>query len=258
MPVPLTIVDSFTDRPFSGNPAGVCRLDTWPDDAWLQAVAAEVNLSETAFVVPRADGDVDLRWFTPAIEIDLCGHATLASTKVLGRSVRFHTRSGVLTTTVADDGTITMDFPAHPVTTADAGGWADRLGLDPDQVLGAWSSATWNMLEVDSADTVRATHPDMAAIRGYRHVLVVAHDDEGFDSVCRMFAPSIGIPEDPVTGAAHCVIAPWLGERTGRREFTGHQASSRGGVVGMRLAGDRVYLTGTAVMVSDGRLLVDP
>jgi PhzF family phenazine biosynthesis protein len=254
MPVPLTVVDSFTDQPFSGNPAGVCRLDAWPDDRWLQAVAAEVNLAETAFLVPRADGDVDLRWFTPTTEIDLCGHATLASTKVLDRSVRFHTASGILTTTIAPDGTITMDFPAHPVSPADDDhtAWGDRLGIEAGRVRSVSTSATWNLIEVDSAASVRSAAPDMTAISAYRHVLVVAHDDEGFDSVCRMFAPSIGIPEDPVTGAAHCVIAPWLAERTGRTEFTGRQASTRGGTVGMRVDGDRVFLTGSAVIVTEG------
>ncbi len=258
MAAPLTIVDSFTDRPFSGNPAGVCRLEAWPDDDWLQAVAAEVNLAETAFLVPRTDGDVDLRWFTPAVEVDLCGHATLASTKVLDRSVRFHTRSGVLTTTVARDGSITMDLPAFRVAPAPTDGWAARLGVESDQVLGGWASSSWMLVELDSATTVRRAAPDMDALAAHREVLVVAHDDEGFDSVCRMFAPAIGIPEDPVTGAAHCVIGPWLAERTGRTEFTGFQASKRGGTVGMRVDGDRVFLTGTAVIVSEGQLLVDP
>lgn len=258
MPVPLTIVDSFTDRPFAGNPAGVCQLESWPEDGWLQAVAAEINLAETAFVILRPDGDFDLRWFTPTTEVDLCGHATLASTKVLGRSVRFHTKSGVLTTAIDDAGTITMDFPAHPSAPSDSTGWETKVGIEPERILGVWSSDTWSLVEVDSAATVRAATPDMDALSAHRHVLVVAHEDEGFDSVCRMFAPAVGIPEDPVTGAAHCVIAPWLAERTGRTEFTGHQASTRGGTVGMRLDGDRVFLTGSAVVVTEGQLLVDP
>jgi PhzF family phenazine biosynthesis protein len=266
--VPLTIVDSFTDRPFAGNPAGVCRLDGPAPDAWMQAVAAEVNLSETAFLVPRADGDVDLRWFTPTVEIDLCGHATLASAHVLGRPTRFHTRSGVLTTTVGADGVITMDFPGHEVTQADpadadAPGWAGALGLDADAVIGIWSSPTWTLIQVRSPTDVTASAPDFAAVadRG-GHALLVA-DTTGdpsstFDSVCRMFAPAAGIPEDPVTGAAHCVIGPWLAARTGRTDFLGHQASRRGGTVAMRVAADRVFLSGPAVTVFEGSLVPPP
>jgi PhzF family phenazine biosynthesis protein len=258
MPVPLTIVDSFTDRPFSGNPAGVCQLQAWPDESWLQGVAAEVNLSETAFVVPRGDGDLDLRWFTPTTEIDLCGHATPATTRVLGRSVRYHTRSGVLTTTVDADGTITMDFPAHPVEPADPNGWAAKVGVADERVLRRWASDTWNLIEVDSADAVRSAAPDMDALRAERSVIVVACGTDRFDSVCRVFAPAWGIPEDPVTGAAHCVIAPWLAALTGRTEMVGHQASQRGGTVGMRLDRDRVQLSGKATIVTEGRILVDP
>jgi PhzF family phenazine biosynthesis protein len=270
MTLPLTVVDAFTDRPFSGNPAGVCVLAGPAPDAWMQAVAAEVNLSETAFLVPRDDGDWGLRWFTPTVEVDLCGHATLASAHVLGGDARFHTRSGPLTCRRAGDGTIEMDFPAKPLDRVDPlpvdEDWAGALGLDGDQVVGLWRRADWLLLEVADASIVRAASPDadrLVALGG--HCLLVADttgvedgEDAPFDSVCRLFAPGAGIPEDPVTGSAHCVIAPWLADRTGRTEFTGHQASARGGVVGMRLDGDRVVLSGTAVTIWEGRLLTPP
>ena len=270
MAVPLTIVDSFTDRPFSGNPAGVCRLEQAAPEEWMQAVAAEVNLSETAFLVRRDDGSHDLRWFTPTVEIDLCGHATLASAHVLGGSGRFHTRSGLLTCTAQPDGTIEMDFPAKPLDPVDPfpdrAEWAAAVGLEPEQVVALRRRETWHLLEVVDGDAVRTAslHADLLLARG-GDCLVAADTtattdgaDAPFDSVCRLFAPGAGIPEDPVTGSAHCVIGPWLASRTGRTEFTGYQASSRGGVVGMRVEGNRVVLSGTAVTVTDGRLLIDP
>jgi predicted PhzF superfamily epimerase YddE/YHI9 len=270
MGVPLTVVDSFTDKPFSGNPAGVCVLLRPAAEEWMQAVAAEVNLSETAFVVPRDDGGFGLRWFTPTVEVDLCGHATLASAHVLGGAARFHTRSGMLTCRPGDDGTIEMDFPAKPLDPVDPPpadeDWAGALRLDPGRILGLWRRADWLLVEAEDANAVRDARPDdvaLVALGG--HCLLVADTttvddspDAGFDSVCRLFAPSAGIPEDPVTGSAHCVIAPWLAGRTGRTSFTGYQASARGGVVGMRLTGDRVTLVGTAVTISEATLLHDP
>jgi PhzF family phenazine biosynthesis protein len=259
----VTIVDAFTDAPFSGNPAGVCILPGPVDAGWMQAVAAELNLSETAFLVPRDDGDHDLRWFTPTVEVDLCGHATLASTHVLGGQRRFHTHSGVLACAVDGDGRVELDFPAAPPEpVADPPDWAGALGIDADRVEGVWASANgWTLVELASPADVRSLAPDAAAIlaRGVPHVTVVAPGDRpGIDSVTRVFAPGYGIPEDPVTGAAHCVVGPWLAARTGGTSFTGEQASARGGVVGMRLAGDRIILSGWCVTVVEGEILAEP
>jgi predicted PhzF superfamily epimerase YddE/YHI9 len=259
---PITVVDSFTDNPFAGNPAGVCVLRAATTEAWMRAVAAELNLSETAFVAPRDDGDHDLRWFTPTTEIELCGHATLASAHVLGGSGRFHTLSGLLTCAPGDGGTIVIALPANPaVPVADPPEWAPALGLAPDRVAGVWATPNgWVMVEVPSAADVRACVPDAAAIVALGGIVLVAApgDRPGVDSVCRVFGPGSGIPEDPVTGAAHCILAPWLAARTGRSEFVGEQASARGGRVGMRLDGDRVLVSGHAVTVWEGTLAVDP
>lgn len=267
MAVPLSVVDAFTDRPFSGNPAGVCLLDAAAPEAWMQAVAAEVNVADTAFVVPRPDGDHDLRWFTPTVEVDLCGHATLAGAHVLGGSGRFHTRSGLLTCTPGADGAIEMDLPAapgHADPDADPATWADAFGLGADRVLGVHPSPNrWVLVEVASADDVRAAELDRAALVALGGFATVVADTIGdhrepFDSVCRTFVPGAGVDEDPVTGSSHCVIAPWLAARSGRHRLTGHQASRRGGVVGMRVEGDRVVLSGRAVTISEGHLLIDP
>ena len=259
---PITIVDSFTDAPFSGNPAGVCVLAAATTEAWMQAVAAELNLSETAFVVPRADGDHDLRWFTPTTEVDLCGHATLAAAHVLGGAPRFHTRSGVLSCGRGASGELTLDFPASTVEPVAVGAsWAAALGLPPDRVVGAWANDTWVLVEVASPGDVRAIVPDrvgVVALGGHAIAVATPGDRPGIDSVARVFAPLLGIDEDPVTGAAHCVIGPWLAGRTGQTELTGEQASARGGMVGMRVAGDRVVLSGRAVTVLDATLHADP
>ena len=271
---PITVVDAFTDSAFRGNPAAVCVLPTAghpapaassPAESWMQAVAAEMNLSETAFVAPRPDGDYDLRWFTPTAEIDLCGHATLASVHLLGRDVRFHTKSGVLECRHRDDGAIEMDFPAIPVLpVSDPPDWAPALGLPPSRVVGAWSGGEWALVEVETAQDVRNMVPDRAAIVGLGGAaIVVATPGEGpegqeVDSVCRVFVPGSGIDEDPVTGAAHCVIGPWLAARIGRTELIGYQASARGGTVGMQVSGDRVILRGRAVTVLEGTLHSDP
>jgi PhzF family phenazine biosynthesis protein len=264
--VPVSIVDAFTDAAFTGNPAGVCLLAAPPTDAWMQAVAAELNLAETAFLVPRADGDHDLRWFTPTVEVDLCGHATLASAHVLGGERRFHTRSGQLRCAPSDDGLIELDFPSSPPQpVADPPDWAPALGIAADRVVGVWATETgWSLVEVASPDDVRSVEPDAAAIVALSRdpVVVTAApgDAAGVDAVSRVFGPGIGIPEDPVTGAAHCIVAPWLAARDhgGRTEFTGEQASARGGIVGMRLAGDRVVLSGRCVTVLEGTILAEP
>ncbi|HEY8524025.1 MAG TPA: PhzF family phenazine biosynthesis protein [Acidimicrobiales bacterium] len=270
---PITVVDSFSEVPFTGNPAGVCLLTRPTTEAWMAAVAAELNLAETAFLVPRPDGDHDLRWFTPETEVELCGHATLASAHVLGVADgerRFHTRSGVLTCRAGDDGTIVMDFPAIQVAPVDAPpDFSDALGVGADRIVGVFAGAGWTLVEVAEPADVRAARPsppDVEALAPDSAVLLAAApgDRPGIDSVCRVFAPGYGIDEDPVTGSAHCVLAPWLAARAeaageaGRVAFVGEQASRRGGIVGMRLAGDRVELSGRAVTVIEGTLHSDP
>ncbi len=239
----LTVVDAFTDVPFRGNPAAVAILDRFPADRCLQEVAAELNLSETAFVVPRSDGDHDLRWFTPAVEVDLCGHATLAAAHVLARpSVRFHTRSGVLPCLVGSDGRVTLDFPAD-----DPEPWA--LAPDPglDGVRWAGRGREDVLIELSEAAAVRALVPDLQALArlAARTVIVTAPGDRpGVDCVSRVFGPNVGVPEDPVTGSAHCTLAVHWGRRLGRSELVGVQASRRGGTVHMQLRGERVLLGG--------------
>jgi PhzF family phenazine biosynthesis protein len=268
---PITVVDSFTDTPFGGNPAGVCVLDRPTTEAWMQSVAAELNLAETAFLVPRPDGDHDLRWFTPSTEVDLCGHATLASAHVLGGERRFHTRSGVLTCRPEGEGAIAMDFPAIPVAPADVPAledWSGALGVGADRIRGLFAGGGWTLVEAAAPADVRSARPDRSAIIALAPdsaVLLAAApgDRPGVDSVCRVFAPVYGIDEDPVTGSAHCVLAPWLAARSaavgdGRTSFVGEQVSARGGVVGMRLTGERVVLSGRAVTVIEGTLHSDP
>jgi PhzF family phenazine biosynthesis protein len=261
MGLPLIHVDAFTDRPFAGNPAAVCLLDGPREPGWMQALAAELNLPETAFVAAHADGFA-LRWFTPTIEVDLCGHATLAAAHALWQEHRlapdaaacFHTRSGRLTAARRDDW-IELDLPAEVAVAA-----------APPAVLPAalGVTATWTghnrfdwLVAVDSAATVRALAPDLARLATVptRGVIVTALSDEArFDFVSRFFAPGAGIPEDPVTGSAHCCLGPFWAGRLGKTDLTGYQASPRGGTVRVRLAGDRVVLAGQAVTVFRGAL----
>jgi predicted PhzF superfamily epimerase YddE/YHI9 len=260
MSVPISVVDAFTDTAFAGNPAAVCLLDRPAPDAWMQSVAAEMSLAETAFLVPAAAGEWDLRWFTPAVEVDLCGHATLASTHILGQPARFHTRSGVLACAPAADGWIEMDFPALVPTTAAVD---DQLlrAVGTTDVYTVATSRFDLLVELGSAEAVRTLQPDLGALRalGTRGVIVTAPGDrEGIDMVSRFFAPGAGVDEDPVTGSAHCVLAPFWAERTGRTTLVGHQASARGGIVRMRLDGDRVILGGHAVTVWSGTLHAGP
>jgi PhzF family phenazine biosynthesis protein len=260
--LPLYQVDAFTDRPFAGNPAAVCLLREPRDAAWMQHVAAEMNLSETSFLVPRTDGH-DLRWFTPAVEVDLCGHATLASAHILWESerlgadspARFHTRSGVLTCVRAGD-QIEMDFPATPPS-EDAGpdGLAAALGATP-----RWIGRTRFdfLVELGSEALVRELKPDfarIAALGGRGFIVTARATSAGFDFVSRFFAPAVGINEDPVTGSAHCCLAPYWAGRLKKDELTGYQASARGGIVGVRVVGDRVRLLGKAATVLRGELL---
>ncbi len=255
MSLVLQVVDAFTDRPFAGNPAAVAVLAGFPPDRWMQKVALEMNLSETAFVVGRGDGEYDLRWFTPEAEVDLCGHATLASAHVVGGG-RFHTRSGVLTCRSVGGDLIEMDFPADPPAAVDA---PPGLQSIPSR---SWAKGRFDLLvELPDAAAVRGFEADMAAIRSLdcRGLIVTAAGDRpGVDCVSRVFCPAVGVPEDPVTGSAHCTLACYWEARTGRSELVGYQASARGGTVRMRRAGDRVALGGRAVTVSEVRFAADP
>ena len=263
MSLPLYHVEAFASKPFEGNPAAVCLLTGERPAAWMQAVAAEMNLSETAFVRPMAGG-FELRWFTPAIEVELCGHATLASAHVLWKeavarsdeAIRFHTKSGLLTCTQRGE-LIELDFPATPALEAEAPpGLAAALGVRP---LFVGRSKFDKFLVVESEEMVRGLKPDFAALRsisGMRGVIVTsASSDPRFDFISRYFAPGAGIDEDPVTGSAHCCLGPFWGERLGKTELTGFQASSRGGVVRTRLQGERVILRGQAITIARGDLL---
>ncbi|HZS78716.1 MAG TPA: PhzF family phenazine biosynthesis protein [Ktedonobacteraceae bacterium] len=262
MSQPIYQVDSFTNRPFAGNPAGVCILAQPREDAWMQNVACEMNLSETAFLLQQEDG-YNLRWFTPAVEVDLCGHATLASAHILwetgtlppDQQARFYTRSGLLTADRRGEW-IEMDFPAKPEEPADA----------PDEVLEALSvpakyigrSQFDLLVELDSEDVVRAVKPNFGLLERVpvRGVIVTSRSDSGeYDFVSRFFAPAVGVNEDPVTGSAHCCLSPFWSKRLGRNELVGYQASARGGVVRVRLEGDRVRIGGQAVTVLKGELL---
>jgi PhzF family phenazine biosynthesis protein len=262
--VRIRVIDAFTEKPFAGNPAGVCLLDDgFPDAAWMQSVAAEMNHSETAFAHPREDGGWELRWFTPKVEVKLCGHATLATVHALhsdgliGDSVRFHCLSGVLTAAVAEE--ITLDFPAAPPVEIDAPpGVTEALGAAPAEILG--TGALNDLLTVfDDEATVRGLAPDFAAvarISDFRAIIATAPGAD-FDYVSRFFAPRVGIDEDPVTGGAHTALAPYWAARLSRDPLVGFQASPRGGVVGTSVHGDRVHLRGRAVTVLDGTLAVN-
>ncbi len=250
------MVDAFTDTAFAGNPAGVVLLTEPRPEDWMQSVAAEMRHAETAFVVPEAAGPKPLRWFTPVTEVDLCGHATLATAHVLGGEQRFSTRSGELVCTPRPDGSITLDFPADPAVPLEPS--PDLLAGLPGVTVKAVARAVSDVLvEVASAAEVRALVPDYAALARVpaRGVIVTAPGD-GPDLVSRCFYPAAGVPEDPVTGSAHCTLATWWAPRLGDGPLTAEQASPRGGVVRTRLRGDRVELTGRAVTVLSGRLYV--
>lgn len=257
MRIPIFQVDAFATRHFAGNPAAVMAMEDFPADAVMQALAAENNLSETAFLV-RAGEDYRLRWFTPGVEVPLCGHATLASAAVVmerlepGRKqVVFHTASGALTIRRTETGYL-MNFPARPSQTTDAPpGLADALRVVPVEVF---VNAFNYMAILENARTVRDLAPDMAAIARFDRpgVIVTAPGDDGWDFVSRYFAPAKGIPEDPVTGAAHCMLAPYWAKRLRQTEFRAFQASRRGGSMVCRLAGDRVELEGSCVFYLEG------
>jgi predicted PhzF superfamily epimerase YddE/YHI9 len=254
MTLELTVVDAFTDRPFTGNPAAVAVVDAFPADDRMQAVAAEMNLAETAFAARRTDGDFGLRWFTPAVEVDLCGHATLATAHVLGGSGRFHTRSGVLTCARSSTGRIEMNFPAQPATAT-----ATPTDLAIDGIRWFGRGRTDALIELADAAAVRNFRPDLVGLASLapRGVIITAAGDRpGIDCVSRFFAPNTGVSEDQVTGSAHCTLAVFWAERLGRTDLVGHQASTRTGTVHMRLEGDRVILGGQAVTVSRVEMMV--
>ena len=282
MPLTITQVDAFADRPFAGNPAAVCVLDAPPSDAWMQAVAEEMNLAETAFVVPQAAGVFSLRWFTPTVEVDLCGHATLAAAHVLWESGRldraaaaeFATRSGRLAATRGADGWITLDFPAEPARADDdpaslraavppVDDLAAALGVEPDAIVATRPGRSDLLVEVGSAAIVRAARPDSGRVGAIeaRGVILTARADAatpgGADFVSRFFGPRVGVPEDPVTGSAHCLLGPYWRAKLGRADLVGYQASRRGGIVRVALVGDRAYLGGRAVTVFRAEL-ADP
>jgi PhzF family phenazine biosynthesis protein len=257
-------VDAFTDRPFAGNPAAVCILTEKPEDAWLQSVASEMNLPETAFL--RREGTAwQLRWFTPAVEVDLCGHATLASAHVLweagyadpSRTLAFRTKSGDLFAARRNE-MIELDFPALPATPADPpAGLIEALGVTLPRFAGKNLFDT--LLELPSERSVRDARPDFhavaAACGSMRGVIITAPSDApDFDFVSRFFAPAAGIDEDPVTGSAHCCLGPFWAQRLGKKELVGYQASRRGGTVRVRVLGKRVGLGGRAVTVLRGEL----
>jgi PhzF family phenazine biosynthesis protein len=272
--VRIRIIDAFTDRPFAGNPAAVCVLDadTWPDESWMRQVAAEMNLSETAFAYPLpepADADWALRWFTPAVEVDLCGHATLATAHALRNdrgaagTIRFRSRSGILISHTRHDGAITVDFPAAPTKEMLIPvGLAEALNAKLHATYGTGARGDLLAVFSDEAD-VRTLAPNFTALAhlsrrdGIRGIIATAPASDpgsGYDFVSRFFAPAQGIPEDPVTGSAHTALAPYWSGRLGRDSLTGLQASVRTGLVRTAIHGDRVHLSGHAVTVLDGTL----
>ncbi|MDT9701121.1 PhzF family phenazine biosynthesis protein [Streptomyces sp. P17] len=266
----IRIVDAFTDRPFAGNPAGVLILDAFPADDWLQKVAMEVNHAETAFAhrLPEdAEADWALRWFTPATEVAMCGHATLATAHVLHTTcahegpVRFATRSGVLAAAPREDGSFTLDFPTAPLTAAEIPDRvAGALGAEPLAAVDTGPNVGDLLVELADEKTVRGLTPDHKALGAFseRGIIATARAEDpsrGYDFVSRCFFPNVGIDEDPVTGSAHTALAPFWSERLGRADLTGLQASPRSGFVRTEVRGDRTLLSGRAVTVIDGELL---
>jgi PhzF family phenazine biosynthesis protein len=254
-------VDAFTDKPFTGNPAGVCILPGPADEKWMQNVAKEMNVSETAFLYREKDC-FNLRWFTPTVEVDLCGHATLASAHILWQTqqlmpeqqARFETRSGLLTAERTGDW-IELNFPAEPAEpTAEPDGLTDALGVTATYV---GKNRFSYLVEVDAAETLRSLKPDFAKLNRVSHLgfnVTSRSDRKAYDFISRFFAPGFGINEDPVTGSAHCCLGPYWANKLGKNEFTAYQASARGGVVRVRVKDRRVFLGGQAVTVLRGNL----
>lgn len=260
MKLPYFVVDAFTSRQFSGNPAGVVLLDAWPNDQILQSISAENNLSETAFLVRRGAGSYDLRWFTPRVEVDLCGHATLASAFVLSTFIEpacsefdFATKSGELRVARVD-GQFSMDFPAQPPIPVDCPqALLQGLGLRPSFV----GYARDYFAVLDTEAQLLALKPDLSALSALDGLgVIVTTAGSETDFVSRAFYPKLGIPEDPVTGSAHCVLTPYWSTRLGKSELTARQISARGGELRCRLDGDRVTIYGNAVLYLEGYITV--
>ena len=268
MEIPILHIDAFASEPFKGNPAAVCLLDEPMPAEWMQNVAAEMNLSETAFVVPRQDGGFDLRWFTPKIEVPLCGHATLASSHALwetgrlaqDKEARFHTLSGWLIARRNGD-RIEMDFPALLANRAELPKAVEEaLDIKPIAVVAnrRKDGSDGNFLvELESESLVRNVKPDFEKLRRAVNVgvIITARGDSKYDFVSRYFACHVGVDEDPVTGGAHCMLAPYWAAKLGKDALSAYQASARGGEVGVKFNGDRVALGGCAVTVLRGSLL---
>jgi len=267
MGLTISQVDAFTETPFAGNPAGVCVLPEARDARWMQNVAQEMNLSETAFLVGH-DGDFNLRWFTPAVEVDLCGHATLASAHVLwemgyvqgDEQIRFHTKSGLLTAK-RKNGWIELNFPTReedPVSTPPTN-LLKALGVTAPLYVGKDRTEQFDyIVEVESEEIVRSLQPDyalLATVPGRGVIVTSRAATDSYDFVSRFFGPQVGVNEDPVTGSAHCCLAPYWTTRLGKKELVGYQASERGGIVLVRVENDRVCLGGKAVTVIRGELV---
>lgn len=264
--LPITQIDAFADKPFTGNPAAVMPLDAWLDDDVLQSIAEENNLAETAFIIPDESGaaDFELRWFTPAVEVALCGHATLASGHYVLTSdpdrerVTFRTRkAGILSVERAADG-YAMALPAYPTDPKPLPDIVAGLEIDPAIVVATeWHAGRYGLVVLQTADQVSALKPDFRKLGAGGDVLtIVTAPGEDTDVISRVFAPGAGIDEDPVTGSAHSVLTPYWAKRLGRDAFTAYQASTRGGHVGCRLAGDHAILTGRCVTMLEGVFLL--
>jgi len=251
--IKIYVVDAFTDTPFRGNPAGVALLDRWRDDTWLQQVAAEMRHSETAFVVSRHDGDFDLRWFTPAVEVDLCGHATLATAHVLGGRPVFHTRSGTLICERSSDGWIDMDFPADPASPYEVD-QALRQALGHVEIVGAGRGVSDILIEVPDVAAVRKLNPDLDFFGRLdaRGVIITTYDPTAERVYSRCFYPAVGVPEDPVTGSARTTIGSWWHARLNATAFVAEQLSARHGVLRIKHENNRIRLSGQAVTVWQG------
>ncbi len=264
MNIPIFQVDAFTVKPFKGNPAGVCLLEQPRDAAWMQAIATEMRLSETAFLSPKGN-DYNLRWFTPSTEVDLCGHATLASAHILfelgfydpDETIFFHTRSGVISATF-NHGTIELDMPLiRPVPAESSPLLEEILGQVP---LAVARSEDKSILLAEIADpaALETFDPDFKKISTLEEInlVITAQTSEGkFDFISRFFSPKTGIPEDPVTGLGHCILTPYWAEKLNKDQLVAYQASARGGTVWCRLGKERVYLGGKAVTLFSGEVL---
>lgn len=259
MKIPYYVVDAFAGKLFQGNPAGVCPLESWLDDATMQSIAAENNLSETAFFVTRGD-DYELRWFTPATEVDLCGHATLASAFILfselgarGNTVRFHSKSGVLAVSRSEN-VLTLDFPSRPpAPCAVPDELISALGKQPAEVL---KTRDYFCIFANE-DDVRSLKPNFALLASLNTMVIVTAPGGDCDFVSRFFAPGAGVPEDPVTGSAHCTLIPYWAARLGKKKLFARQVSRRGGELFCELAGERVLIGGKAVLYSKGQIEIE-